>query len=81
MSRAAMNSTTLWGARLGIDGAFAELVEERQNEEACFQDPLYRLVWLIVDQDKKFIHLHVKATDVPLCWKFCDGDKRRENAV
>lgn len=78
---AAMNSATLCGARLGIDAANAELVEERKNEEARFPDALYRLVWLMVDQDKKFIPLHVKATDVPLCWKFCDGDKRLENAV
>jgi hypothetical protein len=78
---AAMNSFTLCGARLGIEGADAELVEERQNEEARFPDALYRLVWLMVDQDKKFIPLHMKATDVRLCWEFCNGDKRLENTV
>lgn len=78
---AAENSVTLCGARLGIEGANAELVEERKNEAARFPDALYRLVWLMVDQDKKFIPLHVKATDVPTCWKFCDGEKRLENAV
>jgi len=77
---AAMNSVTLCGARLGIGGADAELVEERKNEEARFPDALYRLVWLMVDQDKKFIPLHIQATDVPLCWKFCDGEKHVENA-
>jgi hypothetical protein len=79
MKSAAMNSVTLTAVRLGIEGADAELVEERKNEEARFPDALYRLVWLIVDEDKKFIPLHLKPTDVPLCWKFCDGDKRLEN--
>lgn len=77
---AAMNSVTLCGARLGIDGADGELIEERQNEEARFPDALYRLLWLMVDQDNKFIPLHVKPTDVPLCWKLCGGDKRLESA-
>ncbi len=76
---AAMNSVTLCGERLGIDGASAELVEERQNEEARFPDALYRLVWLMLDQDKKFIPVHVKREDVPLCWKLCEGDKRLES--
>jgi hypothetical protein len=78
---AAENSVTLCLARRGVDGANAELVEERKNEELRFPDALYRIVWLMVDQDKKFIPLHVKATDVPVCWKFCDGDKHLENAV
>ena len=77
---AAMNSVTLCGERLAIDGTSAELVEERQNEEARFPDALYRLVWLMLDQDKKFIPVHVKREDVPLCWKFCEGDKRLESA-
>lgn len=77
---AAMNSVTLRGERLGIDGASAELVEERQNEEARFPDALYRLVWLMLDQDKKFIPVHLKREDVPRCWQFCEGDKRLESA-
>jgi|HubBroStandDraft_6_1064221.scaffolds.fasta_scaffold08451_3 hypothetical protein len=78
---AAGNSVTLCLARRGIAGADAELVEERRNEELRFPDAVYRVVWLMVDQDKKFIPLGVKATDVPVCWKFCDGDKRLENAL
>jgi hypothetical protein len=77
---AAMNSVTLCGARLGIGGADAELVEEHKNEEARFPDALYRLLWLMVDQDKKFIPLHVNPKNVPLSWKFCDGDERLESA-
>jgi hypothetical protein len=77
---AAMNSVTLTAVRLGIEGADGELVEERKSEEARFPDALYRLVWLMVDEDKKFIPLHLKPTDVPLCWKFCDGDKHSKNA-
>ena len=75
-----MNSVTLRGERLGIDGASAELVEERQNEEGRFPDALYRLVWLMLDQDKKFIPVHLKREDVPRCWQFCEGDKRLESA-
>lgn len=77
---AAMNSVTLCGARLGIDGADAELLEEMKNEEARFPDALYRVLWLMLDQDKKFISLHLTAADAPLSWKFCDGDKRLEPA-
>lgn len=73
---AAMNSATLCGSRLGIEGANAELAEERQNEEARFPDALYRLVWLMLDQDTKFIPLPVNSKNLGLAWKFCDGDKR-----
>jgi hypothetical protein len=78
---AAMNSATLCGARLGIEGASAELIAEHQNEEARFPDALYRLLWVLVDQDQKFIPLHVAASDVPLCWKFCKGDERLESSA
>ena len=76
-----MNSVTQTGYRLKIDGADVELVEEHKNEEARFPDALCRLLWLIVDEDRKFIPLHLKATDVPISWKFCDGDKRVETSV
>jgi hypothetical protein len=72
------NSVTLCGSRLRIPGATEEMVKERENEEARFPDALYRVVWLMVDQDKKFIPLHLSPPDIPLCWKFCDGDKRVE---
>jgi hypothetical protein len=78
---AAMNSVTLCGARLDIDGAASELVEERCNEEARFPDALYRLIWLMLDQDKKFIPIHVKREDVPLCWKFFEMDKLLESST
>lgn len=77
---AGMNSATLCGDRLGIVGANVELIEERKNEEARFPDALYRVVWLMVDQDQKFIPLHVKARDLPLCWKTCGMDERLENS-
>jgi hypothetical protein len=77
---AAMNSVTLCGERLGIEGADTELVEERRNEAARLPDALYRLVWVLIDQDKRFIPLHVQRQDLPLCWKFCDVDKHLESA-
>jgi hypothetical protein len=75
---AAMNSVTLCGVRLGIVGASTELKEERQSEEARFPDALCRLLWLLLDEDPKFISIHLKPDGVPLSWKFCDGDKRQE---
>jgi hypothetical protein len=77
----AENSVTLCGSRLGIPGATEEMVIERENEDARFPDALYRVVWLMVDQEKKFISLHLNPPDIPLCWKFCDGDKRIEKIV
>jgi hypothetical protein len=76
---AAMNSTTNCGERLGFVEATAKLEEERQNEEARFPDALYRLVWLLLDEDKKFIPLHITPKELPLSWKFCDGSKKLED--
>jgi len=73
-----MNSVTLCGVRLGIDGAATELVEEIQNEEARFPDALYRLLWLMLDQDQRFIPIQITPADVPLSWTFCDGNERLE---
>jgi hypothetical protein len=75
---AAMNSVTSCGERLGFKEAKAELMEERKNEEARFPDALHRLLWLLLDEDKRFISVHVTQNDVPLSWKFVDGDSRLE---
>jgi hypothetical protein len=75
---AAYNSVTLCGARLGLNAAKAEMAEELQNEEARLPDALYRIVWVILDGDKKFIALGITEKDLPLCAKFIELDKHRE---
>jgi hypothetical protein len=75
---AALNSVTLCGQRLKIKGADAELAAEYENEALCLPDAFYRLVWLMLDGDKVFIPCHVKKENLPLTWKFVDGDKRLE---
>jgi hypothetical protein len=75
---AGLNSVTLCGARLGLPPAIAELADERKNEEARFPDALYRLVWVILDGDKKFISLPIAEKDLPLCAKFIELAKLAE---
>ncbi len=77
---AAMNSATLCGERLKIEGASAELVEERRNEELRLPDALNRVVWLMLDQDKRFIPLGLKQESLAKCWKFCACDQQVESA-
>jgi len=72
---AVMNSVTLCGAGLGISEAKAELEEEYRNEEARFPDALYRVVWAMTDGDKSLIPLHMDRKNIPLSWKFIEGDK------
>lgn len=75
---AAYNSVTLCGVRLGLDAAKAEMAEELQNEEARFPDALYRIVWVILDGDKKFIPMGITEKHLPSCAKFIELDKHRE---
>jgi hypothetical protein len=54
---AAENSTTLCGLRAGIEGAEAALGPALENDEKRISYALYRLVWLILDQDAQFIDI------------------------
>jgi hypothetical protein len=75
---AAFNSVTLCGARLKIPAAIAEMVEERKNEEDRFPDALYRLVWVMLDGDRRFIPLHISKKDLPLSAKYVDLEKHAD---
>ncbi len=70
---AAENSVTLCGVRLGIEGAEAEIRTEQENCEKRVTATLYRLLWLILDQDTKFIAIPVDLTNVPVSLKYVEG--------
>ena len=76
---AAFNSVTLCGARLQIAPAIAEMTEERKNEEERFSDALYRLVWVMLDGDERFIPLHISKKDLPQSAKYVELDKNADS--
>ena len=57
---AAENSTTLAGVRRRIPGADVEIVRAFTLSEERIAFSIYRLVWLMLDGDAKFIPLHVR---------------------
>lgn len=70
---AAENSVTLSGIRRGIEGAKKEIEEAQKNnpERICYA--LYRLVWLLSDQDEQFMDVPVDLKKIPVCEKFLKG--------
>lgn len=69
---AAENSVTLCGVRRGIDGAKAELADSEKNNGERIRYALYRLAWLVSDQDAQFIKILVAPKNMPLCEKFVE---------
>jgi hypothetical protein len=69
---AAGNSVTLCGIRRGIDGAKAEVAQEENIANERIRYALYRLAWLILDQDAQFINIPADAKKMPLSEKFLD---------
>ena len=67
---AAENSVTLCGIRRGIDGAKAEVTEQEKIAGQRIRYGLYRLVWLIMDQDGKFIKIRADLKKMPFTQKF-----------
>ena len=67
---AAENSVTLCGIRRGIDGAKAEVTEQEKIAGQRIRYGLYRLAWLIMDQDGKFIKIPADLKKMPLTQKF-----------
>lgn len=67
---AAENSVTLCGVRMGIDGAEAQITTEQENCEKRITAALYRLLWLILDQDPKVIGIPVRENNMPLSSQF-----------
>jgi hypothetical protein len=75
---AAFNSVTLCGARFGIKAAIDEMAEERKNEEDRFPDALYRLVWVMLDGDDKFIPLNIAKDKLPKSAKYVELEKHSD---
>ena len=67
---AADNSVTLCGVRLGSEGAEAQIASELENCEKRVMATLYRLLWLILDQDAKFMPIPVDTGNLPLSLKY-----------
>lgn len=67
---AAENSVTLCGVRLGIDGAEEQILTEQENCEKRITATLYRLLWLILDQDAKFVAIPVEQNRMPVSSEF-----------
>ena len=78
---AAENSVTLCGIRLGIDGAKAVITGEQENCESRVTAALYRLLWLIFDQDSKFIAIPVVQNNMPLSTQFVREYKQIDPAT
>jgi hypothetical protein len=62
---AANNSVTLCGVRQGIDGAKAEVAEAEKNNPERIKYALYRLIWLLSDEDRTFIKIPVDVKGMP----------------
>ena len=75
---AAENSVTLCGVRQKIDAAEAEITEARANDAERIRYSLYRLVWLVLDHDAKFIKLPITEANLARCEKFVDTYDRVE---
>lgn len=56
---AAENSVTLCGVRRRIEGAKAQLAEAEKNNPERIRYALYRLIWLLSDQDEQFVDIPV----------------------
>lgn len=69
---AAGNSATLCGVRRGIPQAEAELTNARENNQERIRYALYRLAWLVLDQDAQFIPIPVEPKTMPTSEKFLE---------
>lgn len=67
---AAMNSVGVALLRLGSDGAEVQFKLAEENDELRIPYALYRLIWLILDQDPRFIPIPADRKKLPLCLKF-----------
>jgi hypothetical protein len=78
---AADNSVTLCGFRMGIDGAEAQIATEQENCEKRITATLYRLLWLVLDQDARFIAIPVSEQKMPQSSQFVRDYKYIEPAI
>jgi hypothetical protein len=70
---AAMNSVGVALLRLGSDGAEAEFRLVEENDKLRIPYALYRLIWLILDEDPRFIPIPTDPKKLPLSLKFYEA--------
>lgn len=70
---AAENSVVLCGVRRGSDEASVKLDPSRKINGERIEYALYRLAWLVSDQDAQFIKTAVDPKKMPLCEKFVEA--------
>jgi hypothetical protein len=56
--------------RHGIDGAKEQLAEQQKMKGERITYALYRLIWLMTDEDDKFIKIPTDIQKMPYCEKF-----------
>ena len=78
---AAENSVTLCGVRMGINGAEPVIVGEEENCEKRITAALYRLLWLILDQDPRFIAIPINQDNMPRSLQFVKDYKHIDPAT
>jgi hypothetical protein len=67
---AAENSLAICMVRHGIDGAIQQLAEQPKMKGERIRYALYRLVWLMTDEDDKFIKIPADIKKMPECERF-----------
>ncbi len=67
---AAENSLAICMVRYGIDGAKEQLAEQPKMKGERITYALYRLAWLMTDEDENFIKIPADIEKMPRCEKF-----------
>jgi hypothetical protein len=70
---AAMNSVGVALLRLGSEGAEAPFRLAEENDELRIPYALHRLIWLLLDDDPRFIPIPAEPKNLPLSLKFFDA--------
>lgn len=70
---AAENSVTLCGIRRGVEGAKLQITEQEQITRERIRYALYRLAWLLLDEDAKFIKIPATGKQLSASGKFLDS--------
>jgi hypothetical protein len=70
---AAMNSVGVALLRLGAEGAEVGFRPAEENDELRLPYALHRLIWVILDQDTRFIPIPADPKNMPLCSKFFEA--------
>jgi hypothetical protein len=68
-----MNSVGVALLRLGSEGAEVHFRLAEENDELRIPYALHRLIWLILDQDPRFISIPADPKRLPLSLKFFDA--------